>query len=181
MDKIKVLKNYINTKNIDFMQEISPKELLVSQKVRDACIKNKCGQYNNNFMCPPYVGEIEDFLKKLEGYTKGFLIFVKDKIDDPSDLNQFYKSATILHEIMLDIEKKGKELGFHKAFALIGGNCRLCDVCNAKLGKDNCINPKMARPSLEAVGIDVIHTCSQKGITIEFRKDEVIWVGLLLV
>lgn len=181
LEKIEILKSYIKTKDIYLMKEIYPNELVITDEVRDACIKNKCGQYGNNFMCPPYVGEVEDFLNKSKEYERGFLVLVKDEIDNPSDMDEFYKSATYLHEIMLDIEDKGKELGFKKATALIGGNCKLCKPCNAKLGKKECLHPKQARTSLEAVGIDVIATCKSQEIFIEFKNDEVTWVGLLLL
>ncbi|QXM07174.1 DUF2284 domain-containing protein [Crassaminicella indica] len=181
MDRLRKLKDYINSQDIYLVKEILVEVLLVSKKVRDICMKNKCGQYHNNFMCPPYVGALEDFADSLKMYTKGFLILVKDKIDDPLDYNSFYKSADVLHEIMLDIEQYGKELGYDKAFAFIGGHCRLCEICAAKLGKESCVDTKRARPSLEAVGVDVIETCSKVGINIEFKKDEVTWVGCLLI
>lgn len=181
MDKLKRLKDYINNKEIYLMKEISPKELLISKEVRDTCMKNKCGQYNNNFMCPPYVGTIEDFEDKVKQYIKGFLVLVKDKIYDPLEHEVFYVSADKLHEIMLAIESYGKKLGFDQSFAFIGGHCRLCKTCAVRLGKEKCIEPERARPSLEAVGVDVIGTCSQVGIHIEFKKDEVTWVGCLLI
>lgn len=181
MDQLKELKMCISTKDIYRMKEVLPTELIISQEVRDACIKNKCGQYGNNFMCPPHIGEIQAFKEKLKQYHNGIFVLVKDEVDNPSDLNEFYKSADLLHRIMIDIEKKAKELGYKEAAALIGGNCKLCKPCNAKLGKENCAYPHLARTSLEAVGIDVIHSCEKKGITIEFKEDEVTWVGLLLI
>ncbi|QZY54823.1 DUF2284 domain-containing protein [Crassaminicella profunda] len=181
MDKLKQLKAYIDNQDIYLMKEIPPEELPISKEVRDTCMKNKCGQYNNNFMCPPYVGTLEEFEDKVKEYTKGFLVLVKDKIDDPSDHNAFYVSADQLHGIMLDIESYGKKLGFDQSFAFIGGHCRLCKICAVRLGKEKCIDSKRARPSLEAVGVDVIDTCSKVGIHIAFKKDEVTWVGCLLI
>ncbi|WP_053955513.1 DUF2284 domain-containing protein [Inediibacterium massiliense] len=175
------LKRYIKSQQIHEVKEIEIDDLIIHKKVRDACIRNKCGQYGKNFMCPPYVGEIEDFQKRLKEYEKGFLITIQDHIKQPSIMENFYVSAIKLHHILLDIEKEAKKIGYEKAYALIGGNCKLCKVCNAKLGKDICNDPKRARPSLEAVGIDVIDTCKKVGISIEFKKNEVTWVGLILI
>ncbi|WP_165000271.1 DUF2284 domain-containing protein [Anaerophilus nitritogenes] len=175
------LKTYIKSHPIYELKEINIDDVIIAQKVRDACIRNKCGQYGKNFMCPPYVGEIEDFSKKLKEYKRGFLITIQDCIKEPSVMEDFYVSASKLHHILLDIENKAKELGYDKAYALIGGNCKLCKVCNARLGKDICNDPKRARPSLEAVGISVIDTCKKVGISIEFKKNEVVWVGMLLI
>ena len=79
LEKIEILKDDIQTKDIYFMKEIDPNELVITEEVRNACIKNKCGQYGKNFMCPPYVGEIEDFSNKLKEYERGFLILVADR------------------------------------------------------------------------------------------------------
>ncbi|WP_054871434.1 DUF2284 domain-containing protein [Caloranaerobacter sp. TR13] len=184
MNKLKVkdlLKVYEITKKVYVIKEVLINEIEITQTVRNYCIQNKCEQYGANYMCPPYVGGIEEFKKKLKTYNVGFIVIVKDNVNDPNDMKEFYKPAYKLHEIMLELEEEVKKLGFENSYALIGGNCKLCKVCNAKLGIKKCNYPNKARPSLEAMGIDVINTCKKIGINIEFRKDEVTWVGLLLI
>ncbi len=184
MNKFKIrdfLKTYEKIKKVYTIREIEIDKIKITQTVRDYCARNKCGQYGANFMCPPYVGDIEDFKKKLRTYDAGFIVVVKDKVNNPDDMEEFYKPAYRLHEIMLELEKEAKKLGFKNSYALIGGNCKLCKICNAKLGIKECKYPDKARPSLEAMGIDVIDTCRRIGINIEFRKDEVTWVGLDLL
>lgn len=175
------LKKFAYNKGISRAEEINIKDIIISEKVREACIANKCGKYGQNLMCPPYVGEIDDFRKELKEFRVGILFLITDTINNPENINEFYESAIKLHKIMLEIEAKSTELGYKKKKTLIGGNCKLCSPCNAELGKKRCEYPDKARPSLEAVGISVINTCKTKGIDIKFKKDEVTWVGLLML
>jgi predicted metal-binding protein len=182
MDKFNRLYNVISHNNdVALVKVINPNQLIVTQKVRDYCIENKCGKYNKNFMCPPYTGDINSFKERLKNYRKGIIIGVKDKILKDDRKEKAYESADKLHKIMLDAELMAKKLGFDNGTALIGGNCRICRVCAVELGLKNCLYPEKARPSLEAMGIDVIETLRNIGITLEFRQDEVTWIGLLLI
>jgi predicted metal-binding protein len=55
-----------------------------------------------------------------------------------------------------------------------------CGKCVGTGGK--CIHPFSARPSMEAMGIDVVATLENAGKNLEFPvKDKVQWWGLLLV
>ena len=70
--------------------------------------------------------------------------------------------------------------GFHKAFGMGGGPCRLCAKCNAK----RCIHTEQARPSMEACGIDVYATVRANGYPIEVVKeysDDANYYGLVLI
>ncbi|NPV45039.1 MAG: hypothetical protein HPY70_13875 [Firmicutes bacterium] len=46
---------------------------------------------------------------------------------------------------------------------------------------EKCSNRSRARPSLEAVGIDVIGTCKNADMPVSFEKGQVIWTGLILL
>jgi predicted metal-binding protein len=45
-----------------------------------------------------------------------------------------------------------------------------------------CRHPFEARPSMEGMGMDVVSICRRAGVPLKFpAKDEVTWVGLVLV
>lgn len=180
-DKINKIKDFIYIKGIHVVKDILPDKIIIDEKVRDYCIENKCGKYGKNFMCPPYVGSVYDFKEEISNYNYGIIAVIKDKIKDLEEGKNYYKSAEILHRILLETEGKCKELNLNNTKTLIGGNCRICKLCAAALGEEKCRYPKIARPSLEAVGIDVINTCKKVGINIQFKKDEVMWVGMVLI
>ena len=68
------------------------------------------------------------------------------------------------------------------AAALSAGCCPLCDECVGPDPKERCRHPFVARPSMEAVGIDVVATAANAGMDIEFPpRGKAVWTGLLLI
>ena len=83
--------------------------------------------------------------------------------------------------IMTALEAEAFKMGYRFAAAFAGGDCVLCDVCGGATGEP-CKHPFEARPSMEAVGIDVVATAEAAGLVIELPADEhPRWTGLLLI
>lgn len=178
MDKII---KYLNYMSIHKVIKIKPEELRFEEQVRDACKENKCGRYQQNFMCPPHVGTIASQQEELNNYNRGLLIYLKEAIADSSDQELYYQSADRLHEIILGAERTAQTWGYEQVKGYIAGHCRLCDPCGAEVGLQCCIRPDEARTSMEAIGIDVLKTCDAFGEPIVFNENEVTWVGMLLL
>ncbi len=66
--------------------------------------------------------------------------------------------------------------GCYKAFAFLCGPCRLCKTCivtKQERGKVvECKHPDLARPAMEAAGIDVFATARAAGLPIEAVRSE---------
>lgn len=64
------------------------------------------------------------------------------------------------------------------AVSFIGGSCKLCkNGC----GKDKCNNPYLSRTPVEAIGINVVKSAKENGISITFPpENDIIRIGLLL-
>jgi predicted metal-binding protein len=83
--------------------------------------------------------------------------------------------------VMTALEAEAFKMGYRFAAAFAGGDCVLCDVCAGANGQP-CNHPFEARPSMEAVGIDVVATAEAAGLAIELPADEhPRWTGLLLI
>ena len=83
--------------------------------------------------------------------------------------------------LMSALEAEAFKMGYRFAAAFAGGDCVLCDVCAGANGQP-CKHPFEARPSMEAVGIDVVATAEAAGLEIELPADEhPRWTGLLLI
>ena len=92
-----------------------------------------------------------------------------------------YTSAILLHgnrwklirEIAQALELEVFLAGHYKAFAFLCGPCDLCRKCvclasRTKKGKAAaCQHPDLARPAMEAAGIDVFATARAAGLPIE--------------
>jgi predicted metal-binding protein len=83
--------------------------------------------------------------------------------------------------IMTALEAEAFRMGYRFAAAFAGGDCVLCDVCAGVDGQP-CKHPFEARPSMEAVGIDVVATAEAAGLAVELPAAEhPRWTGLLLI
>ena len=83
--------------------------------------------------------------------------------------------------LMTALEAEAFKMGYRFAAAFAGGDCVLCDVCAGAAGEP-CQHPFEARPSMEAVGIDVVATAEAAGLPVELPADEhPRWTGLLLI
>lgn len=83
--------------------------------------------------------------------------------------------------LMTALEAEAFGLGFRFAAAFGGGECVLCDSCVGSSGRP-CPRPFTARPSMEAVGIDVVATAAAAGLPINLTQvDRPMWTGLLLI
>jgi len=96
-----------------------------------------------------------------------------------------FRHAKTLHELINLGEKEAFEAGFRFAAGLIGGCCRLCDVCVAAgfWGCRRGLSISFQGPSsMEAMGIDVVATLESVGWPSGFPvTDRVTWTGLILV
>ncbi len=174
---------------------IDPKKIVVDDRVRYKCIWS-CPHYNKSLMCPPYTPAPDDTRRMLEQYRCALLV---RKEGDPQDFagasaiekRQWNKYGEELQKIMLKLETSAFYRGFYLAIAFAGGHCRICNqdgTCKG-LEQGRCLFPYESRPSMEAMGIDVLTTLDNMGWEAEVvgRKSDpqeltkVGFVGLLLV
>jgi predicted metal-binding protein len=80
------------------------------------------------------------------------------------------------------IEAIAFKRGFYFAAGLSGGECCLCAECVTPQSGKDCRHPFEARPSMEAMGIDVIRTCKKAGMPVFLSsRKRVRWTGLILL
>ena len=126
-----------------------------------------CGGYNKRLTCPPFTPKPEETAKAIACYCRAILIHS----DDPAVINEIVPGLE--REIFLD--------GYFKALGFGSGPCRLCPSCDTKA---RCKYPYLARPSMEACGIDVFTTVRANGFEIEVvrtEKETGDYYGLILV
>ena len=181
------------------------KEVVVDERVRLKCQVPICDDYGINLMCPPHLGiSISDSVRIFSKYQVALLLQVncdipqemQQLIENGSDLDHLYKtpefiasyneSITLarqnLHKIVNKVESTAFSMGYRFAVGFIGGSCRLCGECVARSSNEPCRHPFKARPSMEAMGIDVVQTAANAGLPFDVPpKDTSVWNGLILV
>jgi len=174
---------------------IEPGEVVVDDRVRYKCMWS-CPHYNTSLMCPPYTPRPEETRRLLNQYRYALLVRREGPAEDFVGGNAIEERSWIrhgrdLHKTMLKLESSAFYRGFYLAIAMVGGCCRICypDGACQGLEQGRCLHPYESRPSMEALGIDVLSTLDKLGWEVqvvgrESKPSEIRimgFVGLLLV
>lgn len=144
---------------------VAPRDVETAEWVRWKC-RYGCGGSGSSLVCPPHSPRPAETRAMLDGYKTAIL---------------FETPAGDTREIAVGLEREIFLSGYYKAFGMGGGPCELCRSCTFDEG---CRHPELARPAMEACGIDVFATARKHGFTIEVvrrRRDPQHYFGLVLI
>lgn len=143
---------------------ISSGTIVAADWVRRKC-QFGCRWYGQRFACPPHTPSPTETKNILAEYREAVLIQAADSAD--------------IRRIVADLEREIFLSGYHKAWGMGAGPCKLCSECSAP-----CRYPEKARPAMEACGIDVFSTARNNGFPIEVvhaESDEKHFYGVVLI
>ena len=189
---------------------IKASDVVVDDRVIMKCLVPRCANYGTNLMCPPNIISVEDFRRALKAYHRAMLIKVVASKERPNELSNENSVSEIwqvanninktgettplveyikalrsgqekLYKILSQLESIGLRQGHSFIAGFAAGGCALCDQCVGSHSGLPCRYPFQARPSMEGVGIDVVSTCNNAGLELEFNKQHNSWIGLVLV
>lgn len=171
--------------------------IIVDKRVRLKCAIPICADYGRHLLCPPNVISVDEFSGIVRLYRKAIILQIEADVDsvDKSkrhldrDVCRTLERSTRavkwerkLHKLVNQMETIAFKQGFYLAAGLIGGNCHLCRECVVPQSGELCRHPFEARPSMEAMGIDVVKTCKRAGLSLNLSsKKRVRWTGLVLL
>ncbi len=184
-EAIRSLISFLKERGAETAAAIPAERIVVDERVRLKCRVPVCDSYQKNLMCPPFVMSVGEFRRALRRYEEAVVIQVGGEIaggEENLPTPDVFAPAGRLHELVNLGEREAFRKGFRFAAGLIGGCCRLCEVCVAAEGGTHCRFPFRARPSMEALGIDVAATLAQAGLALAFPvRARVMWTGLILL
>jgi predicted metal-binding protein len=144
----------------------------VDERVRLKCSVPMCRYYGKNPYCPPQGPDL-DFMRRALGRYHWAVLYALDVLpvsefaerDVQREAGAKWARKTM--EIAGKLETLAFGNGYYLAVAFAQGNCMaaLCtagDECRVLQGK-RCVQALKARPSMEAVGIDVFALVSKAG------------------
>lgn len=183
--KLKKVIDTLKKKGASEVRVIKAADVVVDERVRLKCQIPICDSYGKNLMCPPYLPSVMDFRDALVRYDRALLVQLSVPLHKKTKgkTKAVFDPARVLHELINLGERLCFEAGFRFATGLIGGCCRLCEVCIVMEPEGHCRHPFRARPSMEAMGIDVIGTLENAGLPLlRFPvQEKVVWTGLILL
>jgi len=166
---VRMLKEKAKARGASAVKLISTAEVFAEDYVRQKC-KFGCRRYGVRLTCPPYTSTPAETKKWLRDYKKSLLIEFSGmaKADEQRQV----------HDIGVELERDAFLSGLYRPLVLVSGPCRYCDPCVAEktdnrgtMTKANCKFPLKARPSMEAVGIDVYKTVRKAGFSVHPVKE----------
>lgn len=149
---------------------IETREINVDERVRAKCFSPKCSHFGTNANCPPYVPDLAFTRALISRYKYGILLNVKSE-------SQYYVGKTykkcgvppakkIFENVLGAIEGIAYYDGYYFSIAFGQGSCKslycASEPCGVLTGS-GCRFPLKARPSMEAMGIDVFQICLKYG------------------
>lgn len=147
---------------------IRVRNIVLGEWVRWKC-KYGCPSYGKWLTCPPYSPTPTETRALLREYRSALLFRMKP------DARKMLESLT-------DLERRIFLEGYRKALAFSGGSCNLCKVCNIR--SRVCRKPEIARPSMEACGIDVFETARKAGYEVSIlkhKKSKFTYFGMIIL
>lgn len=144
---------------------MDPKKIVVSQWVRMKCLFG-CDEYGKTCCCPPNVPPVSECERFFREYGTGVIFHFSKKVEKPEDRHDWSKTVNLK---LSKLERAVFLHGCEKAFLLFMDSCCICKKCVS--AREKCKNPVIARPSPEAMAVDVFSTVRQYGFSIEVRSE----------
>ncbi len=149
----------------DDFKWIDPAEIVVAHWVRMKCMYG-CGSYGRLACCPPNVPSVAECRKFLDEYRAAAVFHFQKKVKKPEDRRPW---GIKINASLLKLEREVFLAGHQKAFLLPMDTCHLCRDCAVE--RNECKQPKLARPAAEALAVDVFSTVKKWGYPIEVLDD----------
>jgi predicted metal-binding protein len=131
----------------------------VAEWVRLKC-QYGCPEFGTRLTCPPFSPTPDMTRKVLSDYFRAIIL----KFTAPADDFDW----KLPHSIAVKVEREVFLNNYYKAFSYGCGPCPYCSKCDLK----KCIHGDVARPSMEASGIDVYATARDSGLVLDVVKTE---------
>jgi len=149
----------------DDFKWFDPRDVVVAQWVRMKCLFG-CVEYSKTGTCPPHtpsVAECERFFKE---YKTGAVFHFEKAVPKPEDRHGWTRDLNLR---LSKLERQVFLSGYVRAFLLFMDSCTICPECAGT--RAGCKEPRRARPTPEAMAVDVFSTVLRFGYPIEVLPD----------
>jgi predicted metal-binding protein len=165
METRKKIESIIHKHGYNDYKWIDPEEIVVSHWVRMKCMYG-CSEFGRTATCPPNVPPLSECERFFREYKMAVIFHFEKEVAVPEDRFAWTRKVNTK---LLKLEKEIFCSGFVKAFLLFMDSCNLCNSCQE--GKEECKEPKLSRPTPEALGMDVYSTVQRVGFPIHVLSD----------
>ena len=139
---------------------IKPEEIITANWVRMKCLFG-CPKSGNCASCPPNTPSVAECRAFFDEYKD--IAAIRLEIDLTKSENHD-DEMTEMNKKLLGLEREVFLAGSFKAFLLFADSCSFCKECVSSL--DDCKQPTLSRPTLEALAMDVYSTVRAVGMPV---------------
>lgn len=158
---------------------ITQGQIVLSADFRKICESNQCGGYGRCWMCPPFIGEIDELMEIVRSYPVAVLYQTIHEIEDSFDIEGMFDAGKRHAHTSVYIEEHLRRLELGDYLHLSCGGCHICEVC-AKKTDEPCRFPDKALASLEGYGVDVYNTTKDTPLKYINGQNTVTYFGMVL-
>lgn len=158
---------------------LDQQQIVLSNTFRAICESNQCGGYGKCWMCPPYIGAIEELMEKVRSYPRALLYQTIYEIEDSYDIEGMFEAGANHAQVSQRLQKEMASVIGKPFLHLTCGGCHLCPTC-AKRSEEPCRFPDKALPSLEGYGVDVYNTTKDTPLKYINGQNTVTYFGMVL-
>ena len=146
-------------------EEIPVSKLVLQPHLRKYCELNHCGLYGKSYTCPPYVGEVDALIARLQKFSHAVIWQNIYPLEDSFDFEGMMAAKKRHQEMTLKIANAVyAKYGKNAALVLSAGGCAECPNC-AQRTYEPCRHPDSALVSLEAYGVNVSQIGEVSGLS----------------
>jgi predicted metal-binding protein len=144
---------------------LDPAEIVVAEWVRMKCLYG-CLEYGKNACCPPNAPPVEACARFFREYKRAAVFHFAKTVERPEDRHDWGRKVNLE---LLKLEGDVFKAGYVKAFILFFDSCGICLECAAS--RTACKEPKLSRPTPDALAMDVYTTVRKLGYPINVLSD----------
>lgn len=148
------------------------------EDVREACLRNSCGQYGRCWTCPPACGTLDECRSKLRQYQHGILVQTVGELEDEFDWDGM-KAVEARHKTNFAILRQKLRRSYPALLALGAGSCTICQACTYP--DRPCRFPDRQISSMEAYGLLVLQVCKENGMEYYYGTSSVAYTSCFLL
>jgi predicted metal-binding protein len=165
MADLKQIESILQQHGFEDYQWLDPHEIVVSQWVRMKCVFG-CPDYGRLASCPPNLPSVEECQRFFQEYQHA-LVFHYQKVAPDNAVRKTWINRTNLK--LIKLESAIFLAGFPRSFALFVDSCGICPECVPD--RADCKKPKLSRPTVEGLAVDVFSTVRKLDYPIEVLTD----------
>lgn len=134
-----------------YVEWMDVKDLQFDSSLRKYCVENRCGNYGNNYACPPDCGTTEEMEKMVRRFDRALVLETVQQLKDLMDGEEVKKARAWHNKISSELIRKVSKEQWEQTegMAVMAGSCAICGTCAKAEGKP-CRFPEQVASCLSA-------------------------------